>query len=85
MFIIHALKPPVNAYADIFSGARGLKFGLSLHLHPYFVYVSSKGSGGSSYLQGLAWPLLPQNEIRINFSCRLEECGGLVVECLTRD
>ena len=28
--------------------ARGLKFGLSLHLHPYFVYASSEGSGKSN-------------------------------------
>ena len=25
----------------------GLKFGLRFHLHPYFVYASSKGSGES--------------------------------------
>ena len=31
-----------NAHAVVKSEARGLTFGLSLHLHPYFVYVSSK-------------------------------------------
>ena len=35
----------LNAHADISSEAGGLKFGLSLHPHPYFVYASSKGSG----------------------------------------
>ena len=34
---------------DISSKGRGLNFGLSLHLHPYFVYASSKGSGESAY------------------------------------
>ena len=33
------LKPPLNVRADISSSTRGLKFGLSLHLHPYFVYA----------------------------------------------
>ena len=28
-------------------GVRGLKFGLSLHLHPYFVYKNSEGSGNN--------------------------------------
>ena len=30
---------------SVFSKARDRKFGLSLHLHPYFVYVSSEGPG----------------------------------------
>ena len=34
-------------YVDVSSGARDLNFGPSLHLHPYFVCVSSKGSGKS--------------------------------------
>ena len=29
--------PIINAHADISSEARGLNFGLSLYLHPYFV------------------------------------------------
>ena len=33
---------PINANSHISRGARGLNFGPSLHLHPYFVYhVSS--------------------------------------------
>ena len=43
-----AQKPHLNAHADITSGARDLNFDLSLHLHPYFVYASSKGSGESA-------------------------------------
>ena len=31
-----------NAIAEVASGARGLNFGLSIHLHPYFVYRSSE-------------------------------------------
>ena len=43
MLIAYAQKPPLNSYADISSGARGLNFGPSLQLHPCFVNVSSKG------------------------------------------
>ena len=38
-------KPPINAHVDIFRRARGLNFGLSLHLHPYFVYAVSEDCG----------------------------------------
>ena len=33
-------KPQINCVA-----AEGLNFGLSVHLHPLFVYASSEGSG----------------------------------------
>ena len=41
--------PSLNAHASISSEARDLNFGLSLnlHVHPYFVYVISEGSGES--------------------------------------
>ena len=45
---------PLNAHADISSGARALKSHPSLHLHPYFVYGSSGGSGKSVNLRRLA-------------------------------
>ena len=32
-----------NAHDDLSSGARGLNFGLSLCLHPYFVYANGQG------------------------------------------
>ena len=32
----NAQKPPLNDHADVASLARGLRIGLSLHLHPYF-------------------------------------------------
>ena len=35
-------NPAINPHADVSSRARGLKFGLSLHLHPYFEYASSE-------------------------------------------
>ena len=41
---IHVQKPAIDYHADI-SCQAGSKFGLSLHLLPYFVYASSKGSG----------------------------------------
>ena len=34
----------LTMHAQISSGDRSLNFDLTLHLHPYFVYVSSKGS-----------------------------------------
>ena len=52
-------KPPLNAHSDVSSRARGLNFGLSLHLHPYFVYASSEDSGETGGCTGLIqpWPL----------------------------
>ena len=35
----------LKTHADVSRESKGLKFGLSLHLHSYFVYASSKGSG----------------------------------------
>ena len=35
------VQPLLNAYDDVFGWDRGLNFGLSLHLRPYFMYVSS--------------------------------------------
>ena len=46
--ISYVRKPPLSPYAGISSGARGLNFGLSHHIHPYFVFVSCKGSGESA-------------------------------------
>ena len=43
-------SPPLNAHADVSSGARSLNFGVSLHLHANFVYMSSEGSGAESGL-----------------------------------
>ena len=40
-----------NKHAQLQSGATSLKFGLSLHHHPYFVYVSSKKSGKTACVQ----------------------------------
>ena len=40
-------------YAQLTNRARALYFGLSLHLHPYFMYVASEGSGESVHLHRL--------------------------------
>ena len=37
--------PLINAHDDVFSKVRGLHFGLSLHLKPYFVHASSEEAG----------------------------------------
>ena len=47
-------KPPLNA-VQIYR-ARGLNFGLSLHLHSYFVYMRSEGSVESAHLHRLTLP-----------------------------
>ena len=54
VLIAFAQEPLFDAHADIPSGAIGLIFGLNLHLHTYFLYVSSKGSVESAYLHRLA-------------------------------
>ena len=47
VFMSYVQKPPVKALADMSNMANGLIFGLSLHRHPYFVRVSSEGSGNT--------------------------------------
>ena len=54
VIIRHSQKPPLNNYADVSSGARSLSYALNLHLYPYFMYVSSEGSGESAHLHRLA-------------------------------
>ena len=48
VLIAYAQRPPLNAHAGVSSGSRGLTVGVSLHLHPYFMYASSEGSGQSA-------------------------------------
>ena len=40
--------PLIYVHAGTSTKARVINSGLSLHLHPYIVYVSSKGSGESA-------------------------------------
>ena len=42
-----AQKPHLSVYAAASSNAIFLIFGLSLHLHPHFVYANNEGSGES--------------------------------------
>ena len=48
-------KPPLDANADAPITNKGLTFGLSLHLNPYFVYASNIGSGQTVHLCRLVW------------------------------
>ena len=51
LFLIpNMYKPPINAHVDLSSRTRGLNFGLSLCLHPYFVYASSKDFVESAHM-----------------------------------
>ena len=55
VLIPYAETSTLNTHADVSSGVRVLKFGLMLHLHPYFVYASSEGYGESVHMHRLAW------------------------------
>ena len=66
--IQHTLMPPLNTQADIFSGARVLNNGPCLHLHPCFVYASSKGSILCKWA-GLLEPLLLNNAMNTKILC----------------
>ena len=47
IFLSHPHTHDRFLYAGISSRVRALNFGLSFHLYPYFVYLSSEGSGKS--------------------------------------
>ena len=53
VFIAHSQKSPINAHADRSSGDRAVNSDLSLHLHPFFMYGSTKGSVKSVHSHGL--------------------------------
>ena len=54
LLIAYAQLPLINSRAEVSSGARGLTFGLSFHIHPFVVYASSEGSVESVHLRRLA-------------------------------
>ena len=54
VLIAYAQMLLINAHYVVSSNARGLNFGPRLHLHPYFVYASSEGSGESAHMHRLA-------------------------------
>ena len=58
----------ISAHADISILARGLKFGLSLHLQPLFVYVSGV-EGSTEYAHMHTGPSPLPNVIRTVIAC----------------
>ena len=54
VLIVYVQEPPLNTYTDVSRGARALKFGLSLHLHLYFMQTSIEDSGECAHLCRLA-------------------------------
>ena len=70
--ILYAQKSPSNAHAHISIWASGLNFGLTLHLHPYNVNRSSKGSGKCVYMSE---PSLLENAICTKILC----AGSMIV------
>ena len=53
----------INNHSDISIKARGLMFGTSLHLHPFFVYGRSEGSSKSVLADAKTFCDGPINEI----------------------
>ena len=49
----NAQETSLNAHACASVRVRGLRFGLSLHLLPYYVYASSEGFGESAHMRRL--------------------------------
>ena len=58
ILIAYVQTPLINAHDYTYSNARGLKFGLSLHQHPYFVYARGQGCGESAPMRDSPEPLL---------------------------
>ena len=54
VLIAYAQMSLINTHSDVFSKTRCLNFGLKRHLHPYFVYTGSKGSGESAHIHKCA-------------------------------
>ena len=46
-------KASLQSPTYVTSGTRGLNFGPSLHLHPYFMYARSKDSGETAHMRRL--------------------------------
>ena len=61
----------VHAHAEVSSKARVLNFGMCIHVCPYFVFASNKGSGKSVHVHILTKFLLITNVISIIKSCVL--------------
>ena len=67
VLIAYAQMPLINTHSSVSSYARGLNFGPSLHLHPYFVYVSREDFGNSACI-ALAFPAGRYDKYQILFN-----------------
>ena len=65
----------LNAHADISREVSNLNFGLGLHLHPYFVYATSQGSGQSLHMCRLAWVFIAR---QCDKYCRFENVARIL-------
>ena len=54
VLIAHAQELTLNTRAGVSGGARYLNFGMSYHLYPYFVYMSTEYIDESAQLWSLA-------------------------------
>ena len=70
------LKASLNAHASLSSVAKCLNVGISCFLHPYFVYASSKGSGGSAHMSRLASVFVARhcNRMLAHLQCFIPVC-----------
>ena len=68
--IAYAQEPHLNTHDVVSMEAIGLNFCPSIHLLPYFVYVSSEGSGEPAHFgAGSPEPSLLAYAISIKISC----------------
>ena len=51
--IAYAQRRRLNDHADVSSMARGLSFGPSFYLYPYFVYASGEDSDETAHMRRL--------------------------------
>ena len=87
VLITYVQKPPINTDADISSGNRVQNFGLSRHLHSYFVLTAVKALVSLLISAVLSEPSVLNNGIRTKTLCaaqnvsmvRYENISTLVV------
>ena len=70
LLIAYAQEPPLNNPAAVYRDVIGLYFGPNIHLLPYFMYVTSEGSGEPAHFSaGSPEPSLLAYAISIKISC----------------
>ena len=80
MLMTDAQMSLVNTHSGVSSKVGGLNFGLSLHLHPYLMLVSSDGSGKSVYMRVCICTDSPKPSLLADVQCtKILITGPLIV------